>query len=946
MKIFLLLVITIFSLNSIFAQNNYTYVSPKPNSILVSNKTNIILRSPATVERSSLNSNLISVEGSKSGSHSGDLVLSDDNKTIIFNPSNFYEPNELVKVQISDEIKTIEGKNIDKFEFSFKISPLKESEIINLSNSANLNEEYYSDESVFRKNNSVVQADSLPTDLPVVSVGTFNNPSDGKIFLTNQSQTAQTTIGSYLLIYNNDGSISRYQNLPQSGSLFKVEPNGQLSYNLKGNQNRIILDTSFTAIDTLFCGNGYRTNGHDALLLPNGHALLFANDPEPVDMSQIIPGGNPNATVTGLVVQELDASKNVVFQWRSWDYLPITASYFDLTLQTIDLLHTNGLALDKDGNILVSIRHLSAIVKIKRETGDIDWILGGKLNQFTFIDEHETNAPTYFSYQHNIDVTYDGNITLFDNGTQHNPQYSRGVEYKLDEINKTATMVWEYRHSPDIYANAMGSVQKLPNGNHVIGWGNQTGLNIPVYTEVHPDNSVALELFFPPKQFCYRAYKYPWVSQIPVASVPVYEILQGNNYSFNNATDSTGIEITFDLLDSYTYSTVTVTKYNYAPLNPVFLGYPPVMSDYYVNIEGQEINSFRGTIKVNLNNFSKILLPQKTIIYFRPKFSQVFSTLPTSYDSVKKQFVFIASDFGDFAFGMPQIVTAYPPFPISPRDNEIVNGEGSVILQWGTRGIVKSYRLQIAADTTFNNLIADNSNLLSTLFTINSVNNNSVYYWRVNNTNSAGTSNWSNIQSFGTASPFIKVLSPKGGEKIYLDSTYVIRWESNINDTINIELMNKNTITSVIDDTIYSGTKAILWKVPSNLIPDSTYKVVISSISNSSLYALSDTTFTICIGITDVNSPNNIIRSYILNQNYPNPFNPSTTISWQLPVTSQVTIKVYDVLGREVSTLVDEIKQAGKYETEFNAIDLPSGVYFYRLQAGNYVSVKKLLLLK
>lgn len=89
-----------------------------------------------------------------------------------------------------------------------------------------------------------------------------------------------------------------------------------------------------------------------------------------------------------------------------------------------------------------------------------------------------------------------------------------------------------------------------------------------------------------------------------------------------------------------------------------------------------------------------------------------------------------------------------------------------------------------------------------------------------------------------------------------------------------------------------------------------------------------------------------IADEFILNQNYPNPFNPSTTISWQVPVGSWQTLKVYDLLGREVATLVDEFKPAGSYEVEFDASHLSSGGYFYQLKAGEYVETKKLILLK
>jgi hypothetical protein len=83
-----------------------------------------------------------------------------------------------------------------------------------------------------------------------------------------------------------------------------------------------------------------------------------------------------------------------------------------------------------------------------------------------------------------------------------------------------------------------------------------------------------------------------------------------------------------------------------------------------------------------------------------------------------------------------------------------------------------------------------------------------------------------------------------------------------------------------------------------------------------------------------------------LQQNYPNPFNPSTMINYSLPGSSRVILRIYDVLGREVRTLVDEKQNAGNHSITFQAANLPSGVYFYRLQAGAYSETKKLLLLR
>jgi hypothetical protein len=102
---------------------------------------------------------------------------------------------------------------------------------------------------------------------------------------------------------------------------------------------------------------------------------------------------------------------------------------------------------------------------------------------------------------------------------------------------------------------------------------------------------------------------------------------------------------------------------------------------------------------------------------------------------------------------------------------------------------------------------------------------------------------------------------------------------------------------------------------------------------------------------------------FYVSQNYPNPFNPSTVISYRLPVASDVTLKVYDVLGNEISTLVNEEKPAGEYEVEFNAAshsgnvwNLPSGIYFYQLlvsslqskdgKAGSFIETRKMVLLR
>jgi hypothetical protein len=89
-----------------------------------------------------------------------------------------------------------------------------------------------------------------------------------------------------------------------------------------------------------------------------------------------------------------------------------------------------------------------------------------------------------------------------------------------------------------------------------------------------------------------------------------------------------------------------------------------------------------------------------------------------------------------------------------------------------------------------------------------------------------------------------------------------------------------------------------------------------------------------------------IPKDYVLSQNYPNPFNPSTIIEYELPLASYVSLKVFNVLGLEVATPVNEVKPAGRFTSHLDASSMPSGVYFYRLQAGDFVVTKRLVVLK
>jgi len=121
-----------------------------------------------------------------------------------------------------------------------------------------------------------------------------------------------------------------------------------------------------------------------------------------------------------------------------------------------------------------------------------------------------------------------------------------------------------------------------------------------------------------------------------------------------------------------------------------------------------------------------------------------------------------------------------------------------------------------------------------------------------------------------------------------------------------------------------------------NIVKTGAYNYRLKQIDNDGTYKYSNIVY------VNVSSPDN----YYLSQNYPNPFNPTTTISWQSPEGSRQTLKLFDILGNEVSTLVDEYRPAGNYEITFIANRLPSGMYFYQLKSGTHTETKKMILLK
>jgi hypothetical protein len=493
----------------------YQYLSPVPGSQRVSPRNNVVIRLGAALDPASVARGLLTVTGSISGSHSGRLVLSDDRKTIVYRPDLPFALGEAVSVRLEPGVETADGGSLPAVSFGFTISASDPSQM-----PATIPEEF----SWLRRAAPAdprqtdippdpgapysTPCDSLPTHYPAPVVLASNDPGSGAVFI---APFKAGNNDERLLIIDNSGAPLFYRSVSGVGPAFdfKRQPDGRLTYYLLQPSRFIVLDSTYAVVDSFETGNGYVTDVHELQLLPNGHALLMSYDLEPVDMSVYVTGGDPNARVYGLILQELDSAKNVVFQWRSWDHFAFTdcaSPGVPLTGSVIDYVHGNAIELDADGNLLLSSRHMNEITKIDRQTGSIIWRLGLNAvnNEFTFL-----NDSRGFSHQHDIRRLPNGHITLYDNGNYMTPAYSRAVEYSLDEVGKVAVQVWEYRNAPDVFGGFMGNVQRHTDGATFIGWGG-TFTN-PKVTEVHADGSTAFEVGFQdPGLLSYRAFRYPW----------------------------------------------------------------------------------------------------------------------------------------------------------------------------------------------------------------------------------------------------------------------------------------------------------------------------------------------------------------------------------------------------------------------------------------------------
>jgi arylsulfotransferase ASST len=222
----------------------------------------------------------------------------------------------------------------------------------------------------------------------------------------------------------------------------------------------VVLNQAYQQIGLI----GYGVDHHELLVTNNG-TVAYVDTYRPVRYDLSRYGGSTNATVMEAVIDEIDLnSGKVVFEWHSLAHVPVTSTNQSLKDGTVDYFHLNSIAVDTDGNLIVSGRHISGVLKINRQTGAVMWQLGGKSSSFTFPNG---SGP---SYQHDARVVGANTYSVFDNGVSRKPRYSRGVIYKVDPGKRTARVIGIWRHKPDLFSLIEGSNRGLPNGNRLLGW--------------------------------------------------------------------------------------------------------------------------------------------------------------------------------------------------------------------------------------------------------------------------------------------------------------------------------------------------------------------------------------------------------------------------------------------------------------------------------------------
>jgi hypothetical protein len=331
--------------------------------------------------------------------------------------------------------------------------------------------------------------DALPDALKDIRIdmatGTF--PSG---YIISEVAASDNTL--YAVAFDSTGKLVWYRHFPDYDQIgdFQQQPNGHYTIYLGTSTGHEPVPGEFDEFTTAgeithkwSIPGSYYTDGHEIRFAMQDTtvvaAYLFGYDQHELDMTGHGGGTSDLVSVHEIFRVTPDGSADLLFdamdRWTPADFTspPLT--------DRGDMDHPNSLDFDGDGNLVVSWRSLGAITKHDATTGEVIWQLDGTKSDFTI----EGDPLNGFSGQHFARMLPDEHILLYDNGTGHDPNESRPVEYALDTENKTATMVWDYVSPEKTYTTYMGSAQRLPDGNTLIGYSTAA-----IITLVDPNGTV------------------------------------------------------------------------------------------------------------------------------------------------------------------------------------------------------------------------------------------------------------------------------------------------------------------------------------------------------------------------------------------------------------------------------------------------------------------------
>lgn len=268
---------------------------------------------------------------------------------------------------------------------------------------------------------------------------------------------------------------------------------------------------------------------------------------------------------------------------------------------------------------------------------------------------------------------------------------------------------------------------------------------------------------------------------------------------------------------------------------------------------------------------------------------------------------------------------------------------------------VCSYRVQVSTSNAFTTNIIDSSGILYLNYAIpaNKLNFNTQYYWRVVATNQVGVGPWSTVRAFTTtyATPVAPALVAPSNNSYIGTLAPLLDWDSvTIANSFRIRISTDSLFGSTVIDT--SGLNVSKYQVPAGKLQNNLkyyWRVNSSNACNSSPWSV---TWNFSTLLTSAGNNQNVLpKSFKLYDNYPNPFNPETRIKFDIPENGIVRLRVFDIMGREIATLVNGYLTAGSYEVPFSISQISnsrvsSGIYFYKLETKSNADVRRMVLIK